>query len=115
MKVCQDLLLLGRVERIPLVEPIHKSIYVDKQVDDVRVEIALQYTAGEEERVRCYANNAHNPGGGTHLSGFRTALTRALNNYGTKENFFKNVTPTGEDFREGITAVVSVAVPEPQF
>ncbi len=96
-------------------EPIHKVLYVDRQVDDVRVEVALQYTAGEEERTRAYANNAHNPGGGTHVSGFRSALTRALNNYGTKENQFKNVTPTGEDFREGITAVVSVQVPEPQF
>jgi DNA gyrase subunit B len=96
-------------------EAIHKTIYVDRTLDDVRVEVALQYTNGEEERVRCYANNAHNPGGGTHLSGFRAALTRALNNYGTKDNHFKNVTPTGEDFREGITAVVSVQVQEPQF
>jgi DNA gyrase subunit B len=96
-------------------EPIHKVIYVDRRVDDVNVEVALQYTAGEEERVRCYANNAHNPGGGTHLSGFRSALTRALNTYGTKENLFKNVTPTAEDFREGVTAVLSVQVPEPQF
>lgn len=96
-------------------EPIHKALYVDKTVDDVRVEAAFQYTSGEEERVRCYANNAHNPGGGVHLSGFRAALTRALNTYGTKENKFKNTTPIGEDFREGVTAVISVAVPEPQF
>ncbi len=58
-------------------EAIHKVLYVDKMVDDVRVEVAFQFTSGEEERVRCYANNAHNPGGGTHLSGFRSALTRA--------------------------------------
>jgi DNA gyrase subunit B len=96
-------------------EPIHKVLYVDKTVDDVKVEAAFQYNKSEEERVRCYANNAHNPGGGTHLSGFRTALTRALTAYGTKQNFFKNITPQGEDYREGITAVVSVAVPEPQF
>jgi DNA gyrase subunit B len=96
-------------------EPIHKTIYADRTVDDVRVEIALQYTTSEEERVRAYANNAHNPGGGTHLSGFRAAVTRALGNYGTKENLFKNVTPTGEDYREGITAIISVAVQEPQF
>ncbi len=50
----------------------------------------MQYTTGEEERVRCYANNAYNSVGGTHLSGFRTALTRALNTYGNKENLFKN-------------------------
>src|SRR2546430_10916537 len=53
--------------------------------------------------------------GGTHLSGFRTALTRALTAYGNKQNLFKNITPQGEDFREGITAIVSIAVPEPQF
>ena len=96
-------------------ETIHKILYVEKTVDDVKVEAAFQYTTGEEERVRCYANNAHNPGGGTHLSGFRTAITRALTNYGNKENLFKNITPQGEDYREGITAVVSIAVPEPQF
>jgi DNA gyrase subunit B len=78
--------------------------------------VALQYTSGEEERVRCYTNNAYNPGGGTHMSGFRAALTRTLNSYGTKENLFKkDLAPIGEDFREGITAIISVQVPEPQF
>lgn len=96
-------------------EPIAPVIYVDKTVDNVRVEIALQYTTGEEERSRAYANNAFNPGGGTHLSGFRAAVTRALNAYGTKQDLFKNVTPIGEDFREGLTAIVSVQVPDPQF
>jgi DNA gyrase subunit B len=97
-------------------ETIHKPIYIEKVVDDVRVELALQYTAGEEERVRCYTNNAYNAGGGTHLSGFRAALTRTLNTYGTKENLFKNdLAPIGEDFREGITAIISIQVPEPQF
>jgi len=96
-------------------EAVHKVLYVDRMQDDVRVEVAFQYTTGEEERARCYANNAHNPGGGTHLSGFRAALTRALNNYGTKEEMFKNVTPSGEDFREGITAIINIQVPEPQF
>jgi DNA gyrase subunit B len=96
-------------------ETVHKVLYVDKVVNDVRVEVAFQYTTGEEERVRCYANNAHNPGGGTHLSGFRTAVTRALSAYGKKEEMFKNVEPIGEDYREGITAIVSVGVQEPQF
>ena len=97
-------------------ETFHKVLYVDKAVDDVRVEVAFQYTTGDEERVRCYANNAHNPGGGTHLSGFKAALTRALNSYGEKNNLIKNdLKTTGEDFREGITAVVSIQVPEPQF
>jgi DNA gyrase subunit B len=104
------------VEYLNLTEDaVHKVIYIDRRIEDVNVEVALQYTTGDEERVRCYANNAYNPGGGTHMSGFRSALTRVLNTYGTKENQFKNVTPTGEDFREGLTAVVSVQVPEPQF
>jgi DNA gyrase subunit B len=97
-------------------EVLHKPIYIDQLVDDVRVEVALQYTTGEEERVRAYANNAYNHGGGTHLSGFRAALTRSLNAYGSKENYFKNnLQPIGEDFREGLTAIVSIQVPEPQF
>jgi DNA gyrase subunit B len=97
-------------------DALHKTIYVDKMQDDVRVEAAIQYTTSESERVRCYTNNAFNPVGGTHLSGFRAALTRSLGAYGTKENLFKgDLKPEGEDFREGITAVISVQVPEPQF
>src|SRR6516164_6565830 len=97
-------------------EVLHKPIYIDRTADDVRVEVSLQYTTSEEERVRCYANNAYNSVGGTHLVGFRTALTRVLNTYGAKENFFKNdLQPIGEDFREGLTAVVSVQVPDPQL
>jgi DNA gyrase subunit B len=96
-------------------EVLHKPIYLDRTQDEVRVEVALQYTTNDEERVRCYANNAYNSMGGTHLSGFRAALTRALNVYGEKEGQFKNVSPIGEDFREGLTAVVSVQVPEPQL
>jgi DNA gyrase subunit B len=97
-------------------ETLHKPIHIEKLVDDVKVEVALQYTTGEEERVRCYANNAYNAGGGTHLSGFRGALTRALNTYGSKENLFKNdLQPIGEDFREGLTAIVNLQLPEPQF
>jgi DNA gyrase subunit B len=97
-------------------EPLHKPIYIEKTEEEVRVEVALQYTGGEEERVRCYANNAFNSMGGTHLSGLRTALTRTIGAYGTKENLFKaEMKPVGEDFREGLTAVVSVQVPEPQL
>jgi DNA gyrase subunit B len=97
-------------------EVLHKPIYIEKTLDGVRVEVALQYAASEEERVRCYANNAYNSVGGTHLIGFRSALTRTLNAYGNKENLFKNdLAPIGEDFREGLTAIVSVQVPEPQL
>ena len=97
-------------------ETLHKPIYIEKTVDDVHVELAMQYTTGEEERSRCYTNNTYNAMGGTHLSGFRAALTRTLNAYGSKENLFKNeLQPIGEDFREGLTAVISIQVPEPQF
>src|SRR5438552_1128771 len=97
-------------------EPIHKPIYIEKIMDEVRVEIALQYTTADEERVRCYANNAFNSAGGTHLSGFRAALTRTLNTYGAKENMFKDdPEPIGAEFREGLTAVISVQVPDPQL
>ncbi len=97
-------------------EPLHKPIYMDKKLDEVRVEVALQYNTSEDERVRCYANNAFNSVGGTHLIGFRTALTRTLNAYGNKEHLFKNdLQPIGEDFREGLAAIVSVQVPEPQL
>jgi DNA gyrase subunit B len=94
-------------------------LYIDRTVEGlhgpIRVEVALQYTNTEEERVRCYTNNAYNPMGGTHLTGFRSALTRTLNAYGTRQNLFKNVTPIGEDFRKGLTAIISIQHPEPQF
>jgi DNA gyrase subunit B len=95
----------------------HKPIFVERVEGDVRVEVALQYTRGDDERVRCYANNAYNPVGGTHLSGLRTGLTRTLNAYGEKNGFFKEgqPRPIGEDFREGLTAVVSVQHPDPSF
>lgn len=92
-----------------------QPIYVDQTVDDVRVEVAMQYTTSEIERCQCYTNNAVNPMGGTHLSGFRTALTRALKAYGDKHDQFKNATPIGEDFRKGLTVIISIQVPEPQF
>src|SRR6516165_109900 len=96
-------------------EVLHKPIYIEKTVDNIQVEVALQYTTGDEERVRCYANNGYNPVGGTHMSGFRGALTRTLNTYGSKEEMFKNVSPIGEDYREGVTAIVSIQHPDPQF
>ena len=88
--------------------------YYDKQ-DGVEAEIALQYNDGYSENVRSFANNINTGEGGTHLSGFRSALTRSLNNYGKKANLFKDNVPSGDDFREGLTAVVTVNVPEPQF
>ncbi|MDM4017742.1 DNA gyrase subunit B [Roseiconus lacunae] len=78
-------------------------------------EIALQYSTEYTENVQSYVNNIHTIEGGTHVSGFRSALTRTLNNYGKKENLLKNAALNGDDIREGITAVISVRVPHPQF
>jgi DNA gyrase subunit B len=97
--------------------PIHiDRVFSDPTAGDVRVEVAMQYTTGDEERIRCYTNNGYNPIGGTHLSGFRAGLTRAMGAYGEKEGQFKEgLKPIGEDFREGLTAVLSVQMPDPQF
>ncbi len=98
------------------VEPAHSDvIYIRGGAEGVQIEIALQYSSEYIENVRSYCNNVHTIEGGTHLSGFRRALTSVLNKYGVKENLFKNRVPTGEDFREGLTAVVSARVPEPLF
>ena len=83
--------------------------------DGVQYDVAMQYTHEYTSTVQSYVNNIHTLEGGTHVSGFRSALTRTLNNYGKKENLFKNAVPSGDDFREGLTAVISVRVPEPQF
>jgi DNA gyrase subunit B len=97
-------------------DAIHAEIvHIKREEETVEVEVAFQYTAEYTENVHSYVNNIHTVDGGTHLSGFRTALTRTLNNYGKKNELFKDVAPSGEDFREGITAIVSVRVPEPKF
>ncbi|NLE30420.1 MAG: hypothetical protein GX629_12200, partial [Phycisphaerae bacterium] len=79
-------------------------------------EVAMQYNDGYTENTFAFANNIHNIDGGTHMSGFRSALTRTMNAYAKKQNFLKgNLVPTGDDLREGLTAIISVKVPEPQF
>ncbi len=91
--------------------------YVDREIKDNRVEIALQYNDEYNETVLSFANNIFNNEGGTHLVGFRTALTRTLNNYARKQNLIKEKDEnlTGEDVREGLTAIVSVKLKDPQF
>ncbi len=91
--------------------------YMNKTEEDVIVEIALQYTDDMDEDIRCYTNNIVNPEGGTHLAGFRTAITSALNTYAQKEELLKGVDGnlSGDDAREGLTAIVSVKVTDPQF
>ena len=91
-------------------------IFLSGEQDGVGYEVALQYSSELTENLHSYVNNIHTIEGGTHVSGFRSALTRSLNNYGKSSNMFpKDSVPTGEDFREGLTAVISVRVPHPQF
>lgn len=92
-------------------------IYFDKSMDDCELEIAMQYTDGYSENVLTFANNIHTTEGGYHLTGFRNALTRALNDYGRKANIIKEKEEnlSGDDSREGLTAIVSVKLKEPQF
>ncbi|MFA5947012.1 MAG: DNA topoisomerase (ATP-hydrolyzing) subunit B [Patescibacteria group bacterium] len=99
-------------------EAKHPSVfYVHKAVENCDVEVALQYTTEYHESVYCYANNIVNPEGGTHMNGFKTALTRVLNSYARVKGYLKEKDPslTGDDAREGLTAVISVKIPEPQF
>lgn len=98
--------------------PIHKKvIYFVQTKDDYEAEIAMQWTDSYNEVITSYANNISTPEGGTHVSGFKTALTRVLNNYAKDNNLLKNIkiALTGDDMREGLTAVVSVKLKEPQF
>lgn len=98
-------------------QPLHKTIYIEGIKDNTPVEIAFQYTDRYTENIFSYVNNINTTEGGTHLSGFKTALTRTLNNYAYKNKLIKEgkINLTGEDFREGLTAVLSVKVAEPQF
>jgi len=94
-----------------------KPIFVEGEKDGVQAEVALQYNDSYQETVFAFANNINTHDGGTHLIGFRSALTRAVNQYAQKGNLVKGVKEnlSGDDLREGLTAVVSVKVPEPQF
>lgn len=91
--------------------------YVDKQIEDVQIEIAAQYADSFTETIKSFANNVFNPDGGTHLTGFRSALTRVVNDYARKNSLLKDKEEnlTGEDCREGLTAVILVKLPDPQF
>ena len=91
--------------------------YVEKKVEDSEVEIAMQYNDGYSENVMPFANNVYNPEGGTHLVGFRSAMTRVVNDYARKNNLLKEKEEnlTGDDIREGQTAAILVKIPDPQF
>jgi len=98
--------------------PVHKKpIYITQSKEDYEVEIALQWTDSYSESISGYANAICTPGGGTHISGLKTALTRVLNQYAKDNNLLKGLKMnlTGDDFREGVTAVISIKLPELQF
>src|SRR5699024_2382983 len=96
---------------------LHTPFYAEGEEDDIVVEIAVQYNDGFASNLYSYANNIHTHEGGTHEVGFRTALTRVINDYARKSNIFKedDENLTGEDVREGMTAIVSVKHTDPQF
>ncbi|MGG6433045.1 DNA topoisomerase (ATP-hydrolyzing) subunit B [Anoxybacillus sp. D401a] len=99
-------------------ETLHEEpIYIEGEKDGIQVEIALQYNDGYTSNIYSFANNIHTHEGGTHELGFKTALTRIINDYGRKNNMFKeqDANLTGEDVREGLTAIISVKHPSPQF
>lgn len=111
----------GLIEFIKYIDetrtPLHKTIYFEGEKDGVPIEVAFQYNDGYQENIFTYVNNINTHEGGTHLIGFKTALTRTLNNFAQKNNLIKDnkITLIGDDFREGLTAVLSVKVAEPQF
>ena len=98
--------------------PIHEDVvYIDKKIGDSIVEIAMQYTDGYTENIYSFANNIDTHEGGTHLAGFKAALTKTVNDYAKRNKLIKENEGnlTGEDIREGLTAVISVKLPDPQF
>ncbi|AEE95229.1 DNA topoisomerase (ATP-hydrolyzing) subunit B [Mahella australiensis] len=98
--------------------PLHKeAIYISGMRDDVQVEVAIQYNDSYVESVYAFANNIETPEGGTHLSGFRSAMTKVINDYARKLNMLKPNEPSlsGDDVREGLTAIISVKLSDPQF
>ena len=99
-------------------KPLHQDvIYIETERDDIEMEVALQYNDGYNENVFSFVNNINTHEGGTHLTGFKAALTRVINQYAQKGGFLKKAdfTLSGDDVREGLTAVLSVKVREPQF
>src|SRR5690606_35232016 len=91
------------------------SITRSDEAARLHCEIALQYTDATNENLLAFGNNIANPDGGTHVAGFKSALTRTINAYAKRNNLLRNLTPSGDDLREGLTAVISVRLAEPQF
>ena len=94
-----------------------KAIFIEREKEDCHLQLAMQYNDGYSEEIFTFVNNVNTRDGGTHLSGYRSALTRTINSYALQNNMIKNTDPslTGDDVREGLIAVLSVKIPEPQF
>ncbi|HAV92116.1 TPA: DNA topoisomerase (ATP-hydrolyzing) subunit B [candidate division WOR-3 bacterium] len=96
--------------------PLHKTVFMHNEKEGIDVEVAMQYNDSYNENLYSFANNIHTKEGGTHLIGFKSALTRVVNDYAKKTGALKNMEPiSGDDSREGLTAVISVKIPNPQF
>jgi DNA gyrase subunit B len=110
--------LIGYVEHLNRTKTVvSPAIRITASDDDggITADIAMQYTDATNELMLAFGNNIINPDGGTHVQGFKTSLTRTINRYARKQDLLKDVTPSGDDLREGLTAIVSVKLPEPQF
>lgn len=96
-------------------EPLHKPVYFKREMEGIVMEVSIQYNEGYQENVFGFVNTINTVEGGTHVAGFRTALTRVINDYVKKKGMLKNETLMGDDTREGLTAIISIKIPHPQF
>ena len=96
-------------------EILHKPIYFKREIKDIVIEIAIQYTNSYKESIFGFVNTINTVEGGTHISGFKTALTRVINDYAKKSRVLRNESFTGDDAREGLTSIISIKIPNPQF
>jgi len=96
-------------------EPLHKPVYFKREMDHTIIEVAIQYNSGYQENIFGFVNTINTVEGGTHVFGLKTALTRVINDYAKTKGILKNENFSGEDVREGITAIISIKIPEPQF
>ncbi len=96
-------------------EPLHKPIYFKREMDHTIIEVSIQYTNGYQENIFGFVNTINTVEGGTHVFGLKTALTRVINDYAKRKGILKNGNFSGDDVREGLTAIISIKIPDPQF
>ncbi len=96
-------------------EVLHKPVYFKREMDHTVIEVSIQYNSGYQENIFGFVNTINTVEGGTHVFGFKTALTRVINDYAKRKGILKNENFSGEDVREGLTAIISIKIPDPQF